>query len=452
MGGINTSLSMSISENVTELTTALNSLRNSSSQSNTKGEMIRRWFRSRFGKEAAVSKINENKQIGNRFKEQIGKEAPHSLFLFSTKDTLERSKTRIADYAYSSMEAIYFFYWDGATYTLETVYSNLDPHSLKQFVGTAFGFSTLLPLPASVSASKMKQSTTEQPHRNPDKGLVWPDKPYPDSGLVGLDGVVDQVLASLLSGKHVILIGPPGVAKTELSEYICRLLSAPFTMTTATSEWTTADTIGTYTSTEAGLDFEPGIIAESIEKNEWLIIDEFNRAQIDKAFGELFTVFSGKTVALPYKKRFGAEAKRVILGSEASEGCHLIELSKSWRMIASMNSFDKASLDRLSLALMRRFSVVYVQPPLPEDYRKLLIDAADGLLIDVNHQSTFNSAVEKLVDLFSGHQTIGFRAIGIDVGPAIPLDAVKYIEQRLLDKTDLEARLGSPIEPFLSSA
>ena len=34
-----------------------------------------------------------------------------------------------------------------------------------------------------------------------------------------------------------------------------------------------------------------------------LIIDEINRADIDKAFGELFTLLSGNNVDLPYLKR-----------------------------------------------------------------------------------------------------------------------------------------------------
>jgi len=33
-----------------------------------------------------------------------------------------------------------------------------------------------------------------------------------------------------------------------------------------------------------------------------LVIDELNRADIDKAFGQLFTVLSGQSVQLPYTK------------------------------------------------------------------------------------------------------------------------------------------------------
>lgn len=48
------------------------------------------------------------------------------------------------------------------------------------------------------------------------------------------------------------------------------------------------------------LQFEEGFITRSISENKWVIIDEINRADVDKAFGELFTVLTGNSVNLPY--------------------------------------------------------------------------------------------------------------------------------------------------------
>jgi midasin (ATPase involved in ribosome maturation) len=55
------------------------------------------------------------------------------------------------------------------------------------------------------------------------------------------------------------------------------------------------------------LGFEPGIVLRCLEVGDWLLIDELNRADIDKAFGPLFTLLAGtgnaqETVLLPYKR------------------------------------------------------------------------------------------------------------------------------------------------------
>jgi len=85
-------------------------------------------------------------------------------------------------------------------------------------------------------------------------------------------------------------------------------------MTTATSDWSTFDTVGGYMpdqdeETDGNLSFSSGIVLNrykdrKTEKqvNEPLVIDELNRADIDKAFGQLFTVLSGQSVQLPYTK------------------------------------------------------------------------------------------------------------------------------------------------------
>jgi MoxR-like ATPase len=153
-------------------------------------------------------------------------------------------------------------------------------------------------------------------------------------------------------------------------------------MAAATDQWTTIDTIGGYlpSATAPGqLDFQPGFVTTAIQHQRTLIIDEINRADIDKAFGELFTLLSGSAVDLPYLYRDpivpASVSRRIRLATEEAVDdpqFETIRMPNWWRLIGSMNDADKASLKRLSYAFIRRFAFVPVNIPKPDIYNTLI--------------------------------------------------------------------------------
>ncbi|GKZ16090.1 hypothetical protein HAL_39710 [Haladaptatus sp. T7] len=275
------------------------------------------------------------------------------------------------------------------------------------------------------------------------KGLYFPN----NHG----ESILAQIEGALRSGKHIIFTGPPGTGKTEIARRVAEYLAEQYPylytgsqLTTATSDWSTFDTVGGYMPTEDdtdsgnNLEFTPGLVLNrfksrrtNTQKNDSLVIDELNRADIDKAFGQLFTVLSGQSVQLPYTKD-GEEIDLAPANGNALSDPHEYRIPESWTLFATLNTYDKTSLYEMSYAFMRRFAFIRVpEPDLVDlddnDLQSLLEAYTDAWSI---HTTDFDAAHSTpLLDVGHVWQAANGAIDDRAIGPAVVKDIIAYLTE-----------------------
>lgn len=276
-----------------------------------------------------------------------------------------------------------------------------------------------------------------------------------------------QVNSALRTGKHIIFTGPPGTGKTEIASNVAEMLEdqqpwqfSGSQITTATSDWSTFDTLGGYMPGEEAdgsdqLSFKSGILLNRLkndqtleQRNEPIVIDELNRSNIDEAFGQLFTVLSGESVQLQYT-RSGEELEIVTANSLQSlpkENQYVVP--ESWRILATMNTFDKNSLYEMSYAFMRRFSFISVNDPFQEGSYETddeLNDLMQGYEQYWDTNSTRPQRIAVATVWKHTNQAIDSRAIG----PAIVKDMLDGVTEMTSDGLNRDQALTSVILNYI---
>lgn len=190
--------------------------------------------------------------------------------------------------------------------------------------------------------------------------------------------LVARCVTALLVG-HLILQGPPGTGKTTLARALAEGFDAGLVHSTATSDWSPyhvvgglrpdrrgglTPTLGTVSSSAlACAETVRSTVGAEESANEryvaiWLLIDEFNRADIDKAIGSLYTLLSSCDAN-------HVEQTPIDLWFEDADNRRRLWVPARYRIVGTMNDLDTNYVSPMSQGLRRRFQFVTV--PVPTD-------------------------------------------------------------------------------------
>ena len=293
---------------------------------------------------------------------------------------------------------------------------------------------------APLAVSNFTNLVNELVTRMDGSGLLLPDA----------QGLAEWILAGVLAG-HIVLQGPPGTGKTTIARLVADTFESSSELRTATADWSTFDVIGGLvpaTDEEGHEVLRPwlGHVTRASERctravrdwmaghagpqAHWLIIDEFSRAEMDKAVGALYSAL-GNTYERTINLWF-------MPNSESQ-----ITLPKRFRIVGTMNDVDASFAYGFSKGLGRRFEFIEVGVPGPgqaseelaaaqasaarwacAEYPALVGDTTAHLEKVLSGDSAYQTEAEKLVGFFA---LLRSPSVAFPMGTAQMIDVLKGV-------------------------
>lgn len=290
-----------------------------------------------------------------------------------------------------------------------------------------------------------------------------PDSPEPT---IQVDERVRRMVRTAIrSAQAVILVGPPGTGKTALLREIFREVArdpAAFGLSvfgsplwaTPDESWTVRELVGGETIVGDAIQFRPGWVLQSVAQNKWLVLDEVNRADMDRIFGGLLTWLSGGTVTLGVASTApgaphielgwnGGQADCATVGIDVQgeyvgvAGKVRYSAGEGWRLLGTYNALDAQRVFRFGAALGRRFVRVPIPAPHPTLFATALAEQAKNL------PSTMRDGI---VGLYAAH----FETEATQLGPAIFLAMCNYLRVAAASQSAIENSAANDTETEVS--
>jgi len=238
--------------------------------------------------------------------------------------------------------------------------------------------------------------------------------------------LLDFLLSILVYGcKNVLMIGRPGTGKTSIARFIAEKLGFKPVIVTANAHWSRVDVIGGPMFIANMVTWRPGILMQALAEHlrvkrdgwrgVWLIIDEINRADVDKAFGEFFTIFSGpepsewiipESIIREWEKYASQSGEKdpyyedlntIVKALPKTDRGYMIP--PDFRVIGTMNYVDVSNLFTIGEAFTRRFVRIVIDYPQSEKDLEVYVDKELEVLVNkIRRSKEFDEEALKILD------------------------------------------------------